>query len=546
MKDFNDIIKDKLYNYQKTPPMEVFDAVKARYPKKSFFETHKLAMITTLSLSLVLIVVALTFFLLNNENTNQDTPNTKQITYIDNNSNQIINNDNNNNDNNKNEILVNNTVADKNINIENNIEAIISNNPKTTIITKDVFKFNDTTICGLSLETNFNYDAKNLLLPQGLKILSKGNKYNIVADKEGSYLLKYREKKKNDIYIDSVWVEYHKISFPTFHLSSEKICNDENLIITVDNPHNYKLQLLFDGADLIKRSNSYFEFANMKQGKYNYSLRLVGEACSISKDFEVEVFGKPNYFVKQKADYCSGTNGEIAINFSKYTPDYYMLDDEFVNKTGFFDKVHSGIHTISIKYNDLCYYNDTIFVYDSLKLKPYFKSEKSLIDKSTYSFNNFTEIDDEGFEKNKDVEFLWTINDELVSSTDNLLHLFDKSGKYNVKLTAKINDECYRNYSEDIIISSNDLNIPNVFTPNGDGVGDYFEIRYDGSLLDYNIKIMGQSGEVIFESNDIVNSWDGKISGNNDAKIGVYYYVVILTESDGNKKTYTGNVQLLR
>ncbi|MCU0340494.1 MAG: PKD domain-containing protein [Spirosomaceae bacterium] len=54
--------------------------------------------------------------------------------------------------------------------------------------------------------------------------------------------------------------------------------------------------------------------------------------------------------------------------------------------------------------------------------------------------------------------------------------------------------------------------IPDVFTPNGDGVNDELIVRGD-HLIEYEIKIFNRWGEVIYQSNDLNQRWDGKYRG---------------------------------
>ncbi|MCF8298470.1 MAG: gliding motility-associated C-terminal domain-containing protein [Saprospiraceae bacterium] len=71
----------------------------------------------------------------------------------------------------------------------------------------------------------------------------------------------------------------------------------------------------------------------------------------------------------------------------------------------------------------------------------------------------------------------------------------------------------------------NNLIVPKVFTPNGDGVNDVFLIQsLDYSALkDFKIIIYNRWGNLVFESDDIKKAWDGK-EGKNDLDEGVYVY----------------------
>ncbi|MFN2395377.1 MAG: gliding motility-associated C-terminal domain-containing protein [Bacteroidales bacterium] len=86
-----------------------------------------------------------------------------------------------------------------------------------------------------------------------------------------------------------------------------------------------------------------------------------------------------------------------------------------------------------------------------------------------------------------------------------------------------------------------DLEIPNVFTPNGDGINDNFEITnlefYPGS----NIVIYNRNGKKVFESNDYYgNWWDG---GNHPD--GTYYYVLTYVKQ-GERKQTQGIITIVR
>ena len=103
-----------------------------------------------------------------------------------------------------------------------------------------------------------------------------------------------------------------------------------------------------------------------------------------------------------------------------------------------------------------------------------------------------------------------------------------------------------KSYSETIEISETNLRIPNIFTPNGDGLNDEFVVCYDGELVKFKIDITNKNGEVIFQSTDINKSWDGKINGNDHAADGVYYYNINGEDNFGNKIERRGALRLAR
>jgi gliding motility-associated-like protein len=70
-----------------------------------------------------------------------------------------------------------------------------------------------------------------------------------------------------------------------------------------------------------------------------------------------------------------------------------------------------------------------------------------------------------------------------------------------------------------------DVTIPNVFTPNGDGKNDVFEIKGIENYPNTNLVIFNRWGKKVFEDSNYQNTWDG--SNYSD---GVYYYIVTFTD----------------
>jgi gliding motility-associated-like protein len=70
-----------------------------------------------------------------------------------------------------------------------------------------------------------------------------------------------------------------------------------------------------------------------------------------------------------------------------------------------------------------------------------------------------------------------------------------------------------------------ELAVPNVFTPNGDGINDYFEVSTDGIRV-YEFSIFTRTGTRVFYSQSPRIFWDGKSDNGQELKEGVYYFVI--------------------
>jgi len=88
------------------------------------------------------------------------------------------------------------------------------------------------------------------------------------------------------------------------------------------------------------------------------------------------------------------------------------------------------------------------------------------------------------------------------------------------------------------------LNVPNVFTPNGDGTNDHFEVSTDGSTV-YQFSVFTRTGTRIYHSKSPRIFWDGNSLDGNELKDGIYYYVI---EEEGGVSPFetAGFVYLFR
>lgn len=84
--------------------------------------------------------------------------------------------------------------------------------------------------------------------------------------------------------------------------------------------------------------------------------------------------------------------------------------------------------------------------------------------------------------------------------------------------------------------------IPNVFTPNGDGSNDLFELNFSyQSVIIYN-----RWGSKVYESKDNSHNWDGKTTAGTDVPAGTYYYIIHRDASCGENELEKGYVTLMR
>ncbi len=92
------------------------------------------------------------------------------------------------------------------------------------------------------------------------------------------------------------------------------------------------------------------------------------------------------------------------------------------------------------------------------------------------------------------------------------------------------------------------LDIPNAFTPNGDGVNDYFFPRelLGSRLTKFRMQIFNRWGEQVFETATLDGrGWDGRFNSKAQPQ-GVYIYLIEGQINGGATEKYKGNVTLIR
>jgi gliding motility-associated-like protein len=99
------------------------------------------------------------------------------------------------------------------------------------------------------------------------------------------------------------------------------------------------------------------------------------------------------------------------------------------------------------------------------------------------------------------------------------------------------------------VIPPDELIIPNVFTPNGDGVNDRFEIKGIESYASGEVAIFSRWGQKVYETTNYSNSnpWEGTDMSGNRLADGVYFYVIKLNnQATLQLEEYKGTVTLSR
>ena len=87
------------------------------------------------------------------------------------------------------------------------------------------------------------------------------------------------------------------------------------------------------------------------------------------------------------------------------------------------------------------------------------------------------------------------------------------------------------------------VSIPNIFTPNGDGVNDVFQIQSSG-YDELTCTIFNRHGEPVYRFYGLNGTWDGFTHAGIKVTAGVYFVLIEISLSDGTSETKQGTLQV--
>lgn len=232
----------------------------------------------------------------------------------------------------------------------------------------------------------------------------------------------------------------------------------------------------------------------------------------------------------------SASNGALPYSF--------QVTGAGTNTNGIFDNLSAGIYSFVITDSQGCSVagTDTISQPDKIiiTVRP---ADTTVNSKDVIPITASCNYQDASFDWNPATFLSCNTCPETVSTpTENIT--------YHLTVSAIINNKtCSADTSIAIFIKAPTLLFPTAFSPNGDGINDYFQLV--GNALKYidniTVQVFNRWGQQVFKSSDINFKWDGKFQ-NEPLPIGVYSYIIKYKLKDSNQEEsiIKGNMTLLR
>lgn len=170
----------------------------------------------------------------------------------------------------------------------------------------------------------------------------------------------------------------------------------------------------------------------------------------------------------------------------------------------------------------------------------------SLGEEQTICLGEFVTLNPNILPNTDNLNFFWTSSSALLACDTCRQFSVQPFNTTTYKLTVNAPNGCSASASTVVNVTENrNFYIPNVFSPNDDGINDRFQIFPGKSVASLSqLRIYNRWGGLVFEG-DPQQGWDGKVDQQQVAN-GVYLYVLQLNYLDGVEETHSGDVVLVR
>lgn len=350
-------------------------------------------------------------------------------------------------------------------------------------------------------------------------------------------------------YIEEFSVE-ENISPPICSLGNTDYwkCDTETMLIRVDTPSNDMIvEWQTNNGNITGESPSQIEIS--QPGTYTVSITDPTNFCTTI--LTTTIVNDPEMFTDFTLSvtpvFCYGADdGNFSIgNITGGVPPFTTYVNGIVSQELFFDQLVPGTYEVILTDAEGCEITKTIDVVEypeniitsTLEADVIYDTDQVL----SVTISEHTQI----------ASIIWTDTNETVlgEGTDITVHLLEDT---NITITATDIYNC--KVSVDIFVKislADNVYIPNIFSPNEDGVNDYFTIysvHSPGKIVD--LHIYDRWGNMVFfaEGSDINNEekgWNGTLNGK-PLPSAIYVYRATINNGNGSLKNIHGSVTLVR
>jgi len=193
------------------------------------------------------------------------------------------------------------------------------------------------------------------------------------------------------------------------------------------------------------------------------------------------------------------------------------------------------LYDLRVLDGNLCEFRDSVFVLadfeigNSLGEIPYSVTVDNLSSQGVYS---------------------WNFGDEFSSADFSPSHTFLKVGMYTVSLNVLDDFGCEHQKEVLVDVQGFDFQLddwkelPNVFSPNNDGLNDFFSFENSHAINEFSVQIFNRWGDLVYYWKDPNLKWDGKNKSGQNLSEGVYFYNLKAVGQNGKLYQKKGSITM--
>ena len=302
---------------------------------------------------------------------------------------------------------------------------------------------------------------------------------------------------------------------------------DGRIIIDITNDQNYTVTCSLDGINYTNTTS----FTGLGKGTYELWIKKEKGSVLCETSHIIEIDQLIELDLSANTDFSCDNGGNMII--AQVDPIYlndvtYYLDGKDTNNTsGIFENVSKGTHKVTVKHNEYNCSDEPIVV----QIEEYTPLVFNVINTNLNEYTVETSGGKPGY------EFSFDSDDNYGS--DNVLNIL-RTKEYEFY----VRDEKGCITLQTLLLEVLDIEIPDFFTPEGDGINDTW---YPINIVQYpniNVKIFDRYQRIIASYQGAQYSWDGTYDSKK-LPSGDYWYVIKLNEASDNRE-FKGNFTLVR
>ncbi len=317
--------------------------------------------------------------------------------------------------------------------------------------------------------------------------------------------------------VDSMTVEFRPLPENPLISGDEMLCEGETL--TLSTPAQEGAIYSWTGPDQapIEGDNSITidKVTQSTTGVYSVSIELDG-CFSASASFSVEIFGIPDFSLQNDTTVCTGD--EITIEGPEGFDTYTWSTEE---ETPFIS-VGAGTYSLTVTNEAGCSGSASVTVSES---NPF--ADFNILPDTVFAPMTLISFDDDSEPGDFNLtNWFWTFGEGTQSNLQNPTHVYTAPGIYQIVMVVFDSEGCTDEARASVLVKFN-FEIPEGFSPNGDGINDFFTINGLEEFPGTGIQIFNRWGQEVYQNLNYPNNWDGK-----DAVDGTYFYILNLPNGE--------------